>query len=57
MMAKVEEKVKEEAVNRAAMKRIGQPKEVASVIAFLLSSRASFITGTNIFVDGGYALR
>lgn len=57
MTAKVDEKAKEDMVSHAAMKRIGQASEVASVIAFLLSSRASFITGTNVFVDGGYAVR
>lgn len=33
--------------------RVGQPEEVASVIAFLASSEASFITGTAVTIDGG----
>jgi NAD(P)-dependent dehydrogenase (short-subunit alcohol dehydrogenase family) len=34
--------------------RIGKPEEVAELIVWLCSSRASFVTGTNIPIDGGY---
>ncbi len=36
--------------------RIGEPSEVASLAAFLISDEASFITGQCIGIDGGYAI-
>lgn len=38
------------------LNRIAEPEEIASVIAFLLSNMASFITAENIVADGGYRL-
>ncbi|MFA6586312.1 MAG: SDR family oxidoreductase [Candidatus Paceibacterota bacterium] len=44
-------------VNTALLGRIGQPKEIAEVILFLASDKASFITGQTIIVDGGYSVK
>ena len=37
--------------------RMGTPKEVADAVVFLASSRASFITGTNLIIDGALTQR
>jgi meso-butanediol dehydrogenase/(S,S)-butanediol dehydrogenase/diacetyl reductase len=38
---------------RIPLGRICEPEEIASVIAFLASEDASFMTGANVAVDGG----
>ena len=35
------------------MKRIGLPLDVGNAVAFLASDEASYITGTQLYVDGG----
>jgi 3alpha(or 20beta)-hydroxysteroid dehydrogenase len=41
----------------AAFGRIGEPREVADAVAFLASKQASFITGSELVVDGGQILK
>jgi len=41
----------------SVMGRMGEPREVAEAVVFLLSDRASFITGQILSVDGGAAVR
>ncbi len=41
----------------APMLRVGQPEEMAEVVAFLLSDRASYVNGAEIVADGGAAAR
>jgi NAD(P)-dependent dehydrogenase (short-subunit alcohol dehydrogenase family) len=40
-------------VSTVPMKRMGRPEEIAQIIVFLASDKASFITGESIAVDGG----
>lgn len=39
---------------KSPLKRMGKPEEIAPAISFLLSDDASFITGHNLMVDGGW---
>lgn len=39
---------------RALLGRLGEPKEIGSAVRFLLSDEASYITGTELVVDGGF---
>ena len=41
----------------AVMNRLGEPEEIAEAVVFLLSERASFVTGQLLSVDGGGAVR
>ena len=53
MTANLNEKVKSAMLDRIPLKRFASPKEVASVVAFLLSDESSYITGETIKVNGG----
>jgi NAD(P)-dependent dehydrogenase (short-subunit alcohol dehydrogenase family) len=47
------EEAKARIMSRTPMKRLGEPGEIASVVAFLLSDAASYMTGDTVLVDGG----
>jgi NAD(P)-dependent dehydrogenase (short-subunit alcohol dehydrogenase family) len=40
-------------LSRTPLLRIGEPEEVASIVAFLVSPDARYITGQTIYADGG----
>lgn len=44
------------ALTIAPMGRMGSPREVADAVLFLASSRATFIQGAALSVDGGYTI-
>ena len=53
MMKQATEEVRKMAIEEIVLKRIGQPEEVADVVAFLCSDLARHVTGEVIKVDGG----
>lgn len=59
MVKGLEEKpeVLESLIASHALGRLGQPEEVAEIVAWLASDRASFVTGAFYPVDGGYLAR
>jgi len=48
------EEFAKDVVSKVPLKRFGQPEEVAGAVAFLASQDASYITGVELNVDGGY---
>jgi NAD(P)-dependent dehydrogenase (short-subunit alcohol dehydrogenase family) len=47
------EEAKKKIMSRTPMKRLGEPSEVADVVAWLASDAASYVTGEIVVVDGG----
>lgn len=53
MVAGIPDKAKEAALASCPLNRLGKPEEIAEVIAFLASDKASYINGATIEVTGG----
>jgi len=51
---KSHEEILVEMAKRIPLNRLGRPEEIASVVVFLASKQASYVTGVTIQVDGGY---
>ena len=47
------DEAKQRIMSRTPMKRLGEPSEIADVVAFLLSDASSYVTGEIVVVDGG----
>ena len=53
MGLQIDEELKQRILSKVIMNRLGKPKEIADVVAFLASDMSSYMTGQIIRVDGG----
>ncbi len=55
-LGEIGERLKQGMIDATAMRRIGEPDEVAAAIAFLASDDASYVTGQTLNVSGGLSM-
>lgn len=56
MIESIPAEVKEKLVQKIPLKRVGNPKEIAALVAFLASDESSYLTGQLIHLDGGLSV-
>ena len=56
MTEKIDEKYKDIIISKIPSARLGEPEDIASLIYFLSSDDASWITGEVVTIDGGFLL-
>ena len=54
LLSELEDDMREHLISLHPISRLGKPEEIAKAVTFLASEDASFITGADLLVDGGY---